>query len=419
MKKYYLVRIISVLVAVIFGTCVVFAQSDSSKNVVPQKSIEDFPLKISGVVQVDVKFQESDNKGSYKPTIGVRRGFLKSTYTNKWGQAVLQINATERGVSIKDAYIKLQIPKVEWVNLTAGLFFRPFGYEVSYSASSRETPERARVITSLFPDERDIGIALTFLGTKKSKINGLKFEVGLMNGNGTALEDKSKYGDVYKDVVGRLFYSKDFDKISFGVGVSGYYGKVMLFENTADTTSPFRAFDMTKGRLDTMNVKGGGLIDRYVCGFEGQFSVKTRVGKTLLRAEYLFGTQPGRINTNTSNSSTGYLNSAAAPGDVYLRPFTGLYVYLIQDVFSPKHSLVFRYDYYDPNSKFSGNMLRDGDIKYSTYGAGYMFNPSSNVRILAFYEWIVNEISNSPFVSQKFQKDIKDNLLTLRLQYKF
>ena len=391
MKNKYIIFFIFA----VCGTGHIFAQGDS-------------PLKISGFIQIDGRFLETANDG-YESTVGVRRGFFKSTYTSEWGQAVMQINVTERSVGLRDAYIKLQPPGVEWINLTAGLFFRPFGYEVSYSAAPRETPERVRVITSIFPDERDIGAVLALLAPKQSSFNGLKLEFGFMNGNGSAFEDKARYGKLHKDFISRLTYNKSLETISFGAGASFYSGKVMLFEG-------FEAFEMFNGDYRSMNLTGGDMIQRHVYGFEGQFRVKTAAGNSAVRTEYLFGTQPGLRDRSVSNCAAGYLNGS--PGNVFLRPFSGAYVYLIQDIFSPKHSAVFRYDYYDPNTKLSGNDLKtDGDVKYTNFGAGYMFNPSSNVRILAFYEWIANEKSAS--ISERFQTDVKDNIFTVRLQYRF
>ena len=394
MIKY---RCLFLFVFVVFGTVPVFSQGDNS-------------LKFSGFIQIDGRFLETANDG-YESTVGVRRGFFKSTYTNEWGQAVMQVNLTEKGISIKDAYIKLQAPDVEWINLTAGLFLRPFGYEIFYSGSARETPERARVITSIFPDERDVGAVLSLLAPKQSSFNGLKLEFGFVNGNGIAFEDKKKYGKLHKDLIGRLSYNKSLETVNFGAGASFYSGKVMLFEG-------FEAFEMANGDFRKMNLTDGDMIQRHVYGFEGQFKVKTAAGNTAVRAEYLFGTQPGLENTNVSNCTAGYLNGL--PGNVYLRPFSGAYIYFVQDVISPKHSVVFRYDYYNPNSKLVGNdLITNGDAKYTTVAAGYMFNPSSNVRLMACYEWITNEQSNSATVNGKFQKDVKDNLLTVRIQYKF
>ena len=382
-----------------------------------QSEAKEAPLRVSGLVQIDAKLPE----GEQSPTVGVRRGFLRTAYATEWGQAVVQINATESGVNIKDAFIRLQAPGVEWVSFRAGLLFRPFGYEVSYAAAPRETPERVRVITSLFPDERDVGAVLALFAPKKSAFSGLQLELGMVNGNGIAPENKAKYGDVHKDFVGHLSYGKVYDRVSFGVGASYYNGRVMLFANEKQDGAPFHFYDMTTG--DTLRNTGkpaGYMIGRSAYGVEGQLTVKTVAGNTTLRTEYLFGRQPGLFDTNVSNCANGYLNRA--PGDVYLRPFSGAYVYFIQDVFSPLHTVVCRYDYYDPNRRLSGdNLLTDGDVRYATFGAGYMFNPSPSVRLMAFYEWITNETSHSTseLVSAKFQHNLKDNMLTVRVQYRF
>jgi len=224
---------------------------------------------------------------------------------------------------------------------------------------------------------------------------------------------------LHKDFISRLTYNKSFEAVSFGAGASFYSGKVMLFDG-------FEAFEMSNGDFRNMNLKSGDMIQRHVYGFEGQIKVKTAAGNTTVRTEYLFGTQPGLKDKNVSNCAAGYLNGSS-PGNVYLRPFSGAYIYLIQDIFSPKHSAVFRYDYYDPNDKLSGNNLKTaGDVKYTNFGAGYMFNPTSNVRILAFYEWIANEksalvtgVDSNGVDIRGFQNDVKDNIFTVRLQFRF
>jgi hypothetical protein len=383
-----------------------------ARDVISQNTNDDSSLKITGFIQVETKFTETENNG-YESTFGVRRGFLKSTYTNAWGQAVLQVNATEKGIQLKDAYIMLQHPNVEWLSLKAGLFVRPFGYEISYSSSNREAPERVRVFTSIFPDERDLGVTLTLLTPNELPFGRLKFEFGFVNGNGIATENKAIYGNSHKDFAGHLTFNKSVDYVSFGIGVSYYNGKVMLFDG-------LNAYEMKSGNFQNMHLKGGDMINRSVYGIEGQFFGKTVLGNTAVRAEYLFGTQAGRINTNVSNSSAGYLHSSAAPSDVYLRPFTGAYLYFIQDIFSLKHAAIIRYDFYNPNHKLRGNNLQtDGDVKYATFGVGYMYNPTSYIRISTFYEWITNEQSNAATLSEKFQKNTKDNVFTIRLQYKF
>ena len=135
-------------------------------------------LKITGYIQA--QWQLADTAGSVTPFSGgafpstsnnrymVRRGRIKFTYDNEFSTYVLQLDATEKGVALKDAYVAIRDPWKQFVTLTAGVFDRPFGYEISYSSSARETPERSRVFQTLFPGERDLGAKLTLQPMKGS-----------------------------------------------------------------------------------------------------------------------------------------------------------------------------------------------------------------------------------------------------------
>ena len=132
-------------------------------------------LKLSGYVQA--QFQTSDSMGASSfaggnfPTNSdkrfmVRRGRLKATYDNGLSLFVLQFDVTEKGMGIKDAYIKIKEPWMNAVSLTTGVFDRPFGFEISYSSSLRETPERTRLFQTIFPGERDLGTKITIQDQK-------------------------------------------------------------------------------------------------------------------------------------------------------------------------------------------------------------------------------------------------------------
>ncbi|MBK7028470.1 MAG: hypothetical protein IPH45_04350 [Bacteroidales bacterium] len=75
---------------------------------------------------------------------------------------VLQFNVNEKGFSVRDAYFNLKEPWLNSFMLTGGIFYRPFGCELTYPTHQRETPELARVTQTLFPGERDLGVAVTF-----------------------------------------------------------------------------------------------------------------------------------------------------------------------------------------------------------------------------------------------------------------
>ena len=52
----------------------------------------------------------------------------------------------------------------------------------------------------------------------------------------------------------------------------------------------------------------------------------------------------------------------------------------------------------------------------STIGVGGLWQINSALRLMAFYDFNKNEKTNA---SLTYNKDIKDNVFTLRLQYKF
>lgn len=56
------------------------------------------------------------------------------------------------------------------------------------------------------------------------------------------------------------------------------------------------------------------------------------------------------------------------------------------------------------------------DLSFSTFGFGAYWTINPALRLTAFYDINTNERTN--FING-YDKDIKDNLFTLRLQYKF
>ena len=159
---------------------------------------------------------------------GVRRGRIKFTWEEKFGEAVFQLDITERGVSFKDAYFKVSEPWLNVASLTVGIFDRPFGDELRFSSGRRESPERTVLYGELFPDERDLGAMVTLAAPKGTPAEGLMLEGGAFCGNGIAVPDNGKM-----DFIGRLSYGKRYSKVRFGLGASMYYGTVR--NNAADS----------------------------------------------------------------------------------------------------------------------------------------------------------------------------------------
>src|SRR5688572_22625913 len=134
-------------------------------------------LRISGYMQPQFQVAQSEGAPSYsggnfsafsRSRFMLRRARVKLEYVLPskdrfpLGLFSFQIDATERGVNVRDMFLKLFETRKNMFSMTAGLFARPFGYEVNLSSSFRETPERGRMSQILMPSERDIGVMVSF-----------------------------------------------------------------------------------------------------------------------------------------------------------------------------------------------------------------------------------------------------------------
>ena len=434
-------------------------------------------IKVSGYIQSQYQVADSAGQasfagGNFNPGVDkrlmVRRGRIKFQYDavpNEKGistsQYVLQFDVTEKGVAIKDAYGKLTDKWIGWVSLTAGMQNRPFGYEISYSSSQRESPERGRMSQIIFPGERDLGAMITLQGPKTSSWNWLKLDAGFFNGTGARGPslDASDW-DKKKDFIGRLGISKSTpsEKIKYGVGVSYYAGgvrqdKAISYKYGTDSlgTKGF-IIDVDSSKVATQ-ISARKSLDRTAIGFDAQFSIDWLPGITTLRAEYIQGLQPA------TSGSTASLVAAPSPstkpktvivldtlgnpypitigttiidaGSIYSRNFNGAYFYFLQNIMQTPLQLIVKYDWYDPNTDVKGDEIGKAvkstksipaiatgvaDIRYDTWGFGLAYRFDANIKITAYYDMVKNETSqNLP----GYTKDLKDNVFTLRLQAKF
>ncbi len=441
-------------------------------------------LKFSGYVQaewqssqIDSAFSKSNDMkvgtGLFGPEksiggtynrYGVRRGRLKSTYEDFGCKAVIEFDISESGLKTKDVYLNALDPWLNTFSVTGGVFDRPFGYEISYSSSKLESPERSRIIQTLFPDEKDLGAMLTIQAPKTSPWNVLKLDAGLFAGAAINKDYKSK-----KDFIGHLSYSEGTSTMKWGLGASMYAGViyntsqnvytmqngVFARDSSALASDPKDATGKTKLALNN----NSNFANRTYFGFDGQFSIVSDLGLTQIRGEYIFGTQPG---TSTSSASlNGYdattitapgaptqttptlaqTIAAANPGtDTYIRKFNGGYIHFIQDIADTKHSITVKYDWYNPNTdinsanigtaltadQIAANKLTPNaskpyvganktDMSYSTIGLGYIYRMNNNVKLTVYYDIVSNKITQL----KGYMANLADNVLTVRLQYKF
>ncbi|MEG1607441.1 MAG: hypothetical protein RR329_04370 [Mucinivorans sp.] len=373
-------------------------------------------LKFSGYVQGQWQWAQSSgiaafgDGGSFNATTNnrfmVRRGRVKVSYSVAGiFSAVIQPDFTEKGVSMKDAYLSVST-RNKAVGGQIGLFDRPFGYEISYSSSLRESPERSRVFLSLFPGERDLGVMLNLTGGK-GWLSNFTLNVGLFNGNGIGTETDSQ-----KDFIGRLAYLKKFSSAQVGGAFSYYRGGII---NPQEKNFKY----LTNQGFIEQTVSKGQASPRQYFGIAGQYIQQWGAGTTNIRAEYLWGQQTGTLKANNNPGGTSF---GAGSDPLYLRDFRGAYAILVQDIGHSKHSIVLKYDYYDPNTKIKGDQIGAlpgtgaADIAYSTFGVGYLFRWNQYIRLMAYYDMVSNERSAN---LDGYQGRIKQNVLTARVQFKF
>lgn len=386
-------------------------------------------LAISGYMQPQFQVAQKEGQVSFeggnfslhsKTRFMLRRARVKFDYLlpNKerdFPRALFtfQIDATERGVIVRDMFLRLYEPSKQNFSLTMGLFARPFGYEVNLSSGYRETPERGRMSQILLPGERDMGAMVSYESQNSQRRSPqFKFDVGVFNGVGpTAVTDF----DSYKDVISRLTLKEW--KISNAFLLSG--GLSFLSGGWRQDTK-YRHEMTTSGGVplfvvDSSEANIGRKTQRQYEGADLQIAWLHNRGKTELRAEYWRGTQPGTATTTNSPN-------AQPIGPTYIRPFDGAFFYLLQNIVNSNWELMAKYDWYDPNRKATaasigkaGSNLTATDIKVSTLGVGLTRYFTGNLKILAYYDFVRNEKTTLA----DYTDDVADDVFTLRLQLRF
>lgn len=324
-----------------------------------------------------------------------------------------QFEATERDLNIRDVFVRIFEPQKQKLSLTAGLFARPFGYEVNLSSSYRETPERGRMSQTLMPSERDLGAMVSFEAKKPFlKKLKLKLDAGVFNGQGKS--GPAEF-DSYKDIISRLTI-KPFSlsrSLTLSGGLSWLHGGWR--QDTRYRYEARREGNTTVFAIDSSLENIGGKAPRRYYGADAQLALKHGWGKTEWRAEYWWGTQPGTASTT--------VNPGEQPeGPTFIRPFDGAFFYFLQNIINPDWEVMVKYDWYDPNRMAAasdigkaGTNLTAADIQYNTLGVGLTRYFSDNLKVLAYYSFVNNEQTNLP----EYRSDLEDDVFTLRMQMRF
>jgi Phosphate-selective porin O and P len=384
-------------------------------------------VRISGYLQpqfqvAQEKGIESYNGGDFatnsKSRFMLRRGRIRFDYAHftDSGEAVFhfvfQFDGTERGVNIRDFWGRIFETRFDIFSLTTGMFARPFGYELNLSSSDRESPERGRMSQILMRTERDLGAMVSFEPrNRKHPLRYLKWDAGIFNGQGLTAPGEF---DSHKDFITRLSLkpyplSK---KTYLSVGLSYLNGGLEQTSRYVYTmqTKPPKNFE-----VDSSVENLGKIAPRKYYGTDAQLKIKHAWGFTDLRAEYWFGTQ-------TSNEISSETPTTALNEPYYIRNFDGAFIYLLQNIVHTKHQIGLKYDWYDPNTDVkgseigvTGSNMNATDIKYSTLSVGYNYYMNENVKLSLWYDWVKNENTEL----NGYETDIRDNVFTCRLQFRF
>lgn len=390
-------------------------------------------LTISGYIQPE--FQVIQQKGAHSFGGGdfednssnrfkIRRGRIKFNYTGhnkenfKTVDIVFQPDITEKGVVLRDLYGAIYENRFNLFSLTIGMMNRPFSHEVIYSSSKRESPERGRITQTLMKDERDLGVKVTFAPQRKDHpLYNLNWDLGFYNGPG--LGNTTDF-DSYKDLITRVTYTKIpiSKKTELSVGLSYFNGGFIQktkYINHEETVNNIKQY-VVDSSVNNIDAKA----PRKYLEADLNLKFKQKAGITELRAEFWSGKQ----TATQFNSATpaAIPMSGATPSPLYIRNFNGVIFYLLHNFINKKHQLAVKYDWYDPNTKVSGSdigkagsNLTEADIKYSTLGLGYTFSFNEHAKIVFWYDIVNNEKTQLA----DFTNDLKDNLFTCRLQFKF
>jgi hypothetical protein len=387
-------------------------------------------LKFSGYIQGQFQVADSDGINSFAggnfaagtdKRFMVRRGRVKINYTRKnedgdaLTEAYVQIDYSQNGLALRDAYVSILEPHTRWAGLKVGAMNKPFSYELIYSSSVRETPERGRMSQILFPGEKDLGAQIFIEPNKTSRWRFFRLEAGMYNGTGVLNNDY----DRFKDLISRLTFFKNNknETVKYSGGFSYYNGGhrngTKYIDHLLTDGSGNHYWSITDSSSVNVDLKA----KQIYYGVDAEVSAISKLGLTTLRAEYIWGTQGGTASSSSSPRE-------AVTTNTYQRDFDGAYFYLVQNILGSKHNIVVKYDWYDPNTKVTEkeigavtgtNTLTAADIKYSTLGLGYYFNYDENWKFVLHYDLVKND----PTKLANYGSDLKDNVLTLRVMYSF
>ena len=392
-------------------------------------------LSFSGYLQPQFQFAESKgtqaeyqggNFGEYTSNrFRLRRGRLRADYMmlNEDGSPstyfVLQFDGTEQGVAIRDFWGRYYENKWKILSVTLGLSGRPFGNELQLSSSVREAPERGRMSQILMKTERDLGVTFTLNPRwKGAKLKNVSLDMGIYNGQGLA--GPAEF-DNSKDFIFRLSHkSIPIKNTPFTIA-----GGISTLQGGLNHRLPV-SYRMQQSNETWKMVKDSSantinqVAPRRYYGADVQLATNKKSWKSELRAEVISGLQTGTATTSTTPGSYP-VDSKSVALPYYTRTFNGAYFTFVQTLNSTDNQLILKYDWYDPNAKVKGdaisalNGLSAADIRFNTFGFGFLHHFNPHFKAVVYYDMIKNESTQI----SGYETDRKDNVFTLRTQFYF
>ena len=391
-------------------------------------------IQISGYIQPQFQFASAKGihsfaGGDFAPNSNnrfmIRRGRIRFDYAHLDRenrpilQFVFQFDGSERGVFIRDFWGRVWETKFQAFAFTMGMFARPFGYEINLGSADRETPERGRMSQTLMKVERDLGAMVSYEPHRPhAKLGNLKIDLGVFNGQG--LNGPGEF-DSYKDFIGQIMlkpYSLNKNLI-FSGGVQYFNGGIVQLSKyyySMGTDVNGNKMFIVDSSLSNVNSKS----PRIYYGANAQLKFLHGWGATEIRGEYWQGTQTATALTSEIPGTLPF--EGVVPVPFYRRKFNGAFIYFLQNIFNNKNQLVLKYYWYDPNTDVSGKDIgKPGtnvnfvNIRYNTFGIGYQYFISPNLKLVFYYDMVHNETTQLP----EYNHDLKDNVFTFRMQFRF
>jgi hypothetical protein len=407
----------------------------------------------------------------------VRRGRFRLTWQHeivnkcgdsiKVGEFMFQMDATEKGFnSVKDFYGRIADPWTGWFSFEGGIFRRAFGYEAPIVNSTSESPEQARVIQLLMPQESELGATAIIESPRTFKPVYFRVDAAVVNGTGIGSTGAGQSGintgtyQSAKDFIGRIFIGRIWivsSDLQISVNASGsvYNGRVLqttnnVYEVVKNSAGEDIFKNVTAGTADTAG-KYHTYYARDYYGGHLQLNLDYKIaGKasatTMLRGEYISGTEPGTsgssavpLGTGTgvpTTTTTTYVETPTGGTvpvtlttngvDLYIRKFNGIIATITQSFHNQmgkqtiNQDLVFKFDSYNPNTQVTAKGLTKAnnfgttDLTYNTFSFGYTISPLPYFKLMLWYDHVVNESSCLAGFTSDYKKD---DVFTLRTQF--